>query len=82
MRPRFGSLVLVLVALGTGSGSLSAAATTTAAEEPEAIAEARRWQGRWCPTTGCGPPEAASVASIGGFAAAALGAVVLARRRR
>jgi len=87
MPSRFRSPVLALVLLGSVSGALPAAATTTAvgdarASEARAIEAARRWQGRWCPPTGCGPPASASATSIGGFAAAALGAVVLARRRR
>lgn len=87
MPPRLHSPVLALVLLGCLSGALPAAATTTVggearAAEARAIEEARRWQGRWCPPTGCGPPVSASAASIGGFAAAALGAVALARRRR
>jgi len=87
MPRRSRSPVLALVLLGSLAGALPAAATTTAggdarASETRSIEEARRWQGRWCPPTGCGPPASASAASIGGFAAAALAAAVLARRRR
>ncbi len=83
MRPRLRHAALGLLTLGALAGSVpAAAATTTAKAETEALAEARRWQGRWCPPTGCGPPAPASAASVGGFAAAALGAVLLARRRR
>ncbi|MCL4684184.1 hypothetical protein KJ059_05470 [Myxococcota bacterium] len=82
MRPRLRHAALGLLTLGALAGSVPAAATTTAEAETAALAEARRWQGRWCPPTGCAPPAPASAASVGGFAAAALGAVLLARRRR
>lgn len=59
------------------------AAVASPGAEPEArgLAEARAARGRWCPPTGCGPVPRASLASVGGFAAATLGALALARRR-
>jgi MYXO-CTERM domain-containing protein len=72
----------LVVVLGTSVSVVPAAASSTDVAQAEAIEEARRWQGRWGPVTGCGPPASASAASVGGFAAAALGAVVLSRRRR
>jgi hypothetical protein len=57
------------------------AASSGSEAEARAHAEARAWRGRWCPPTGCAAPPPASLASLGGFAAAALGARALARRR-
>jgi MYXO-CTERM domain-containing protein len=71
----------LLVALAVVALAGPAAASSGADAEERAIAEARTWRGRWCPPTGCGAPPPASFASIGGFAAATLGALALARRR-
>jgi MYXO-CTERM domain-containing protein len=64
------------LALAVPAGDAAAAG-----DEARAIAEARAWQGRWCPPAGC-RGEPASFASVGGFAAATLGVLALARRRR
>lgn len=71
----------LLAALAIVALAGPAAASSTPESEARAIAQAREWQGRWCPPTGCGPPAPASLASLGGFAAATLGALALARRR-
>jgi MYXO-CTERM domain-containing protein len=74
---RLPSLLLAALVVAAFAGP---AAASPAAEE-EAIAQARAWQGRWCPPTGCSAPPPATLASLGGFAAATLGALALARRR-
>ena len=79
---RFPSLLAAsLLALAlSGAAPANARVLGDGAEQAQALDEARRWQGRWCPITGCATPPA-SAASLGGFAAAALGALLLARRR-
>jgi hypothetical protein len=76
-RLRPGLLAALVIAAFAGP----AAATSASGAEARAVAEARAWQGRWCPPAGCGAAPPASIASLGSFAAAALGALALARRR-
>jgi len=79
----------LLAALAIAALAGPAAGSPTPESEAQAVAQAREWKGRWCPldgpeghaATGCGAPPPASFASFGGFAAAALGALALARRR-
>ena len=68
-------LVLALLA-----AAFPVAARSEAVSAAQADA-ARAWRGKLCPPTGCGPAPAATAASVLGFAAAALGAGWVARRR-
>jgi hypothetical protein len=74
---RLRPILLAALAVAACAGPAAASAPS----EAEAIARARAWQGRWCPPTGCVAPPPATLASLGGFAVATLGALALARRR-
>lgn len=80
---RLRPILLALPAALALAGALAPPASALPAPDAEAraIAEARAARGRWCPPTGCGPPPPASLSSLGGFAAATLGALALGRRR-
>ena len=82
---RFRSLLpaaLAALAIAASAAPARASSAPAAAAEARALAEARTARGRWCPITGCPPQGGASFASLGGFAAATLGVLALARRRR
>lgn len=85
MRHRFRSLLpAALAALAIAASAAPALGSPAPAPgaEARALAEARAARGRWCPIAGCPPQGGASFASLGSFAAATLGALALARRRR
>jgi MYXO-CTERM domain-containing protein len=68
------------VALATLPALPARAASGTDAEA-RAIEQARAARGRWCPPTGCAGAPGGTLPGLGGFAAATLGALALARRR-
>jgi len=61
--------------------ALPARAASGSDAEARAIEEARAARGRWCPPTGCAEAPGGTLSHLGGFAAATLGALALARRR-
>jgi MYXO-CTERM domain-containing protein len=74
-------LLSALSALLLAAAAPPAAASPASEAEARALDEARAARGRWCPPTGCAGSQGSSLASLGGFAAATLGALALARRR-
>jgi hypothetical protein len=78
------ALALWLAPPAAFAGSEGAAPDVVAAgaKAPQAGDDARAWRGRYCTPDGCRGPAPASPAGAAGFAAAAFGAMRLARRTR
>lgn len=71
--PRLRPALFAAFALAALAGPASASSAPDA--EAAALERARAWEGRFC------PPPPSGLTSLGGFAAATLGALALARRR-